>query len=196
MADRVNRADLVKPKRTLTRVVSGLFVVVTALTLGLTLKACADPGPTTAPTRLGVTIDGQTFNLELALDEATRSKGLGDRTEIAPDGGMLFSFRTSDKREFVMRDCFTPIDIIFLDGTGRVTAKHKMAVEPPRGEGEGEGEIGDYQNRTYAMRLKRYSSRFSAKYAIELAGNTLDGLKIEVGDRIELDTEMLDRFTK
>ncbi|MFT5424399.1 MAG: uncharacterized membrane protein (UPF0127 family) [Phycisphaerales bacterium] len=187
-------ADLVNPKRTIARVLAGLVIAVSALTLGLTLKACVGPGPAVAPTTMAVTISGSVFNLDLAIDEATRNKGLGDRTSIAPTGGMLFSFKTSDKREFVMRDCVIPIDIIFLDGTGRVTNKHKMTVEPPRGEGEGIS--GDYQNRAYSLRLKRYSSRYSAKYAIELAGNTLDTLKIEIGDQIELDTKTLDRFTR
>lgn len=187
MADRVNA--LQTARRLLTGVLSALL-----LTGCVTATGCSDPAPTKAPTQMAVTVGGSTFNLDLAIDEATRTKGLGDRTEISPTGGMLFSFKTSDKREFVMRDCVIPIDIIFLDGTGRVTAKHKMTVEPPRGEGEGVS--GDYQNRKYALRLKRYSSRYSAKYAIELAGNTLDGLEVEVGDLIELDTKLLERFTK
>ncbi|MFG0305322.1 MAG: DUF192 domain-containing protein [Phycisphaerales bacterium JB040] len=158
------------------------------------LSGCAEPMPEVAPATMKVTISGKTYTLELALDDATRTKGLGQRTELAPDAGMLFSFPRSDERYFVMRDCFIPLDIIFLDATGNVTATHHMPIEPPRGEGE--GEVGDYLNRAYASRLKRYGSRYAAKYAIEIPGGALEELDVKPGDRIDLDTELLDHFTE
>lgn len=167
---------------------------VVALPACVKLAGCSEPMPAVAPATTKVTIDGRTFTLELALDDATRTKGLGQRTELAPDGGMLFSFPRSDERYFVMRDCFIDIDIIFLDGAGNVTATHHMPAEPPRGEGE--GEVGDYLNRAYASRLKRYGSRYAAKYAIEIPGGALETLDVNPGDRIDLDTEMLDHFTR
>lgn len=135
-----------------------------------------------------VTIDGRTFNLELVADAPSRLRGLGGRTEIAADGGMLFVFPESRGLAFVMRDCLVAIDVIFLDSEGVITAMHTMPPEDPKRDDE-----TDFM---YENRLKRYSSRFSAQFAIELAGGTKDGLNIKIGDRIALDVARLKRLAK
>lgn len=150
---------------------------------------CDEDRPADADTAR-VTIDGRDFFLELALDNATRTQGLSFREHIEPDGGMLFVFRNSSPRAFVMRDCFVPIDIIYLDASGRIVAMHEMQVERPRGEGE--GEVGE-PNPEYEARLKQYSSRYDAQFVIELAGGTIETLNIDVGDLIELDRAGLER---
>ena len=192
MADRVTRDPHTPPR--FARALPMLLALLLALPACVGAPGCSDPMPATAPKTMTVTIDGREFELELALDNDTRTLGLGQRTELDPNGGMLFSFTQASRREFVMRDCFIDIDIIFLDATGRVTATHHMPAEPPRGEGE--GEVGDLNNRAYSLRLKRYSSRFAAKYAIEVLGGTLEELDVNAGDEIELDTELLDHFTR
>lgn len=167
------------------RIVTGLALLV-MIALAGTQIGC-ESTPPAPPGYERVTIDGRTFTLELALDNPTRTKGLSGRTEIDPEGGMLFVFPYAEKRQFVMRDCPVPIDIIFLDGTGRVTATHAMAVEP-REPGE--------TDQVYERRLKRYSSRFAAQFAIELAGGTLAGLSVEPNQLIELDVERLKGLAK
>ena len=167
------------------------------LAAALVLPACvATPGCGEAPAPAGferVTINDRTFTLELALDDATRTQGLSGRASIPADGGMLFVFPKTGLRFFVMRDCLVPIDIIYLDASGRITAMHAMQVEPPRGEGEGQpGET----NIAYESRLKKYASRFSAQFAIELAGGTLESLELEPGDLIELDLDRLKDLAK
>jgi uncharacterized membrane protein (UPF0127 family) len=134
-----------------------------------------------------VKIGGRTFHLELAATDGKRFRGLSDRTSIEPDGGMLFVFPASQRLEFVMRDCPIPIDIIFLDGSGRVTAMHKMQIEPPN---PGESDTD------YNARLKRYSSRYAAQYAIELAANTFDTLGLKENDQIKLDESRLKKLAK
>jgi uncharacterized protein len=140
-------------------------------------KAPVGPGSNVA----AVKINGKAFNLELAIDNPTRVKGLSGRTSIAPDGGMLFVFPRHQiaVQGFVMRDCSIPIDIVFLDPSGRVTAAHKMVPEEPRKPEETDNAYND--------RLKRYSSKFASQFAIELAGNTLDSLGVKEGQVIELD---------
>lgn len=123
-------------------------------------------GPTQA-----VTLGGRRFELELAITREKVFRGLSDRMKIESDGGMLFVFKQPRVLEFVMRRCLVPIDIVFLDASGRITAMHEMKVEP-------------YD--TPEERLKRYSSRYAAQFAIELAGGTLRGLGLKVGDRVEL----------
>ena len=161
--------------------------------------AGGEPGSGTAEKAAGpeivrVPIDGRTFKLELAADTQTRTKGLGGRAEIAEDGGMIFVFPDQQVQvlQFLMRDCLTDIDIVFLDPSGRITAMHGMKVEAPRGPGEGvAGNLDSRESFAYESRLRRYSSRFPAQFAIELRGGTLPGLKLEVGQKISLDTAAL-----
>ena len=65
-----------------------------------------------------VIVAGEQFQLELARDGATRTKGLMGRTQIASDGGMLFIFPTSQVRSFWMKNCLVDIDVMFLERNG------------------------------------------------------------------------------
>lgn len=165
-----------------------------ALACSLALSACDEP-PVDDEKFAKVTIKDKEFKLELALDDTKRFKGLSDRKEIAKDGGMLFVFKRAEEREFVMRDCPIPIDIIFLDASGRVVAKHKMKAEEPRRADEPEDKINP-ANDKYEQRLKRYGSKYPAQFVIELAGDTLDTLDIKEGDKIKLDTVALKKRAK
>lgn len=137
---------------------------------------------------LKVKIGTREFKLEIAADAKTREKGLGDRRELAEDGGMIFIFPRAARLQFVMRDCYIPIDVLFLDGAGRVVAQHAMTVEPPRGENE--------RPEVYEQRLKPYSSNFAAQFALEFKGGTLEQLKLRSGDRIDLDLAALKKRAK
>ena len=86
---------------------------------------------------------------------------------------MLFVFPDDEVKVqgFWMKDCLVPIDIIFLDRDGRITAMHHMPVEPPE---------------TREMPTRTYGSRRPAQFAIELKGGTLEGLELRVGERVDL----------
>ncbi len=142
----------------------------------------------TADGREIVTVAGTQFKLDGALDHATRTKGLGGRTEIPADGGMIFVFPIVSVLEFVMRDCPVPIDVAFLDDSGRVLTIHEMTPEDPQRAGE--------SPEIYEQRLKRYSSRYPARYAVELAGGTYRKLGVKPGDLIEFDREGLKKRLK
>lgn len=150
---------------------------------------CSQQKSSAASNVESVKISGETFHLELALDQPTRFRGLSGRTHIEEDGGMLFVFPRASVQAFVMRDCLVPIDIIFLDPAGRIVAMHEMPVEEPRRDDEPEttNPLAD----KYEQRLKRYSSKFPAQFVIELAGGSLDRLDLEEGDLIKLDVEGL-----
>lgn len=162
--DRRRRAVLVA-------IVAGLGALGVALTAGCEKEADADVAR--------VRIADRTFYLEVAATEPVRFKGLGGRTHVEPDGGMLFVFPEPQALSFVMRDCPIPIDILFLDGSGRVVAMHAMVPEEPRRAGE-----DDY---AYNDRLKRYSSRFAAQFAVELKGGTLATMRVREGDLLDFD---------
>src|SRR3954462_15091120 len=114
-------ADIVTRRRLKT----AAFVLVPAAVVSILLLIACGRVVTKDPKFEDVTIDGKKFKLELALDGDTRFHGLSGRTEIPADGGMLFVFPQPVTTAFVMRDCPIPIDIIFLDGAGRVVATHK-----------------------------------------------------------------------
>ncbi len=130
-----------------------------------------------------VIIAGELFHLEVASDDSARTQGLMGRTEIASDGGMLFIFRTAQVRQFWMAYCLVDIDIIFLDGQGRVTATHTMKTEDPRKEDEPELD--------YLARLAGYPSVYGAQFAIELRAGSIERLGVNVEDKIELDLARL-----
>ncbi|QDU71367.1 DUF192 domain-containing protein [Mucisphaera calidilacus] len=123
-----------------------------------------------------VTINGKTFNLEIAATHDKRVQGLSDRESIADDGGMIFVFKAPARRAFVMRRCLVPIDILFLDPDGTIVRSHAMKVEP-------------YDRSELA--LKRYNSRWPAQFAIELQGGMIEKLGIEDGQTIDLPLDKL-----
>lgn len=143
-----------------------------------------------------VKIKDTTFKLELVADETTRIKGMGGRDEIKEDEGMLFAFPRAMVLDFVMRDCPIDIDVIFLDSGGRVTATHAMKAETARSDEEKKLDPKTGANEKYEKRLKRYSSRYNAQYAIELKGGTLEKLKLKNAEKIKLDLEALKKRIK
>jgi len=145
------------------------------------LTACDKETPEDG--RVRVTIRGETFRLEPAMDDPTRTRGLGGRESIDEDGGMIFVFRTSQRRYFHMKDCLVDIDIAYLDDTGRVVSIHEMEKVPPRREDETE--------REYIGRLEQYPSRYPCSIAIEVKGGTFADLGLEPGQVIDLDVEAL-----
>jgi uncharacterized membrane protein (UPF0127 family) len=126
-----------------------------------------------------VALGGETFTLELALDPATRQRGLSGRGEIPRNAGMLFVLPEAQPFAMVMRDCPAPIDVAFLDAQGRVVSVHEMRVEPPRAPGESAF--------AYESRLPLYPSGSPVHFAIETAGGRLRELGVGVGAQVALD---------
>jgi len=146
----------------------------------LLLIGCRDSVPTT---HVDVAIGDRMYALELAVDDLSRARGLGGRTSVPDDGGMLFVFPEAAERTFWMKDCLTDIDIMFLGPTGRVLSTYTMTTEPPRRSDESEA--------AYERRLTPYTSQGDAQYAIELRPGAITDLGIQVGDRINLDSNAL-----
>ncbi|MFG0256911.1 MAG: DUF192 domain-containing protein [Phycisphaerales bacterium JB043] len=134
-----------------------------------------------------VKIKGQTYRLELALDDESRIAGLSGRESIPEKGGMLFSFPSAQQRYFVMRDCQFDIDIAYLDGSGKVISMHAMTVEPRR---EGESDLA------YEQRLKRYPSFYAAEFAVEVMGGTWEEIGLVAGETIEFDRASVKERTR
>jgi uncharacterized membrane protein (UPF0127 family) len=165
-----------------------------------------------------VVIKGKTYHLEIAADPAVRMKGLGGRTSIPEDGGMIFVFAPDEVRVmgFVMRDCPIDIDILYLDGQGHILSFYEMKKEAPRGPDEGVAgdiDLSDIQRKArsdpemqkrldgdlkYENRLKQYSSRFASTYVVELKEGSIKKLGLKEGDKdkVIFDIDGLKKLTK
>ncbi|MGY5450900.1 DUF192 domain-containing protein [Agarivorans sp. MS3-6] len=91
--------------------VQGMFILV----LLLINSACA-----TQPfAHVEVSVHQRTYQLEYALDQQQRAKGLMHRRSLCENCGMLFNFQQSKKAKLWMKDTFIPLDVAFIrkDGT-------------------------------------------------------------------------------
>lgn len=65
-------------------------------------------------------VNGKSYTIEVADTKAAREQGLGGRTSLPADAGMLFVFGQSDIQCFWMKDMHFNLDIIWLDARHRV----------------------------------------------------------------------------
>jgi uncharacterized membrane protein (UPF0127 family) len=78
--------------------------------------------------------------VEVARTEAERARGLMFRTALADDAGMLFVFDETGEHPFWMKNTLIPLDLIFIDDSGRVTGVVARATPgslEPRSAGSG-----------------------------------------------------------
>ena len=103
------------------------------------------------------------FAVELALTPAERAQGLMFRREMAPDHGMLFDFGVEEVVAMWMRNTILPLDMLFIDGQGRVA--HVVTDAVPFSEAA-------------------ISSRQPVRALQEVVAGTVAKLGIAVGDRV------------
>lgn len=68
------------------------------------------------------------FSVELADTPTSRATGLMHRESMPRASGMLFIFEAPTTASFWMRNTLIPLDMIFIDPTGRVGHVHHNAI--------------------------------------------------------------------
>ncbi len=102
-----------------------------------------------------------TVQVEVADTSAEWEFGLMNRTSMAPDHGMLFIFDDDSIRSFWMKDTLIPLDMIFLDSSGRIVDINKNAT--PLSE-------------------TVYTTKYPSKYVLEVNGGFCDLHDIRIDD--------------
>ncbi|MEC9198348.1 MAG: DUF192 domain-containing protein [Pseudomonadota bacterium] len=104
-------------------------------------------------------------SIEVATTPETRELGLMNRTQLAPDAGMLFVYPPDRAIAFWMKNTLIPLDMLFIDGAGGIQfIKHEAQ---PHDLTPIPGPTG-----------------IAARAALEINGGRAEELGIEVGDRI------------
>ena len=97
----------------------GLFgsaVIGTGLAMLFVYKTSTPAASSPATAEFG----GASLSIDYALSEAAREKGLGGRTSVPDDYGMLFVFPKDGYYGFWMKDTLVPLDMFWLDDKGHV----------------------------------------------------------------------------
>ena len=113
-----------------------------------------------------LSIAGQTVYVSIADTEELRAKGLGGRSGLASDEGMLFIFPDEGKYPFWMKDMKFAIDILWLSNTGTV-----LYVQP------------DISPDTYPQ---SFAPDKPARYVLEVPAGYTTEHHITVGDRANI----------
>ena len=117
------------------------------------------------PDSLGLYINGSGYYLEVAQTDKSQEKGLSNRDELCRNCGMFFVFDKEGKHSFWMKDTYIPLDIIWLDSSGKIV----KIITNAKTDSE-----------------DIYTNDQPAKYAIELNSSEALKLRLQVGDTIPL----------
>lgn len=107
-----------------------VYTCISAVWLLLCLNACApQSAPITnanADTYFPFQLETATIQLQLALNQNEQTQGLMHREALPTDHGMLFIFKQPDKRSFWMRNTRIPLDLGYIDASGKLIEIHKL----------------------------------------------------------------------
>jgi len=144
-----------------------LALVLVTWSVPASFPAAAKNGPfTSPPDTLSVeTADGEThdFTVEIAETPDQRAQGLMFRRQMDADAGMLFLFGRSEERAMWMKNTLIPLDMLFIDETGKIVR---------------------IEQRTVPHSLRAIVSGGPVSAVLELNAGTASRLVIKPGDRV------------
>jgi hypothetical protein len=138
-------------------------MVIAVLLVSLPLSAChAAPSD---PTISIITAEGKRcrFDVDVADSFESRERGLMFRKNLGPREGMLFVFEDVQPVTFWMKNTLIPLDMLFIDQTGRVV--HIARNAQP-------------------LSTDLISSQYPVKWVLEIAGGEAARQGIDVGGKL------------
>jgi uncharacterized membrane protein (UPF0127 family) len=108
-------------------------------------------------------IGGNSWEVEIAGTEASRTNGLSNRKALYNKGGMLFVFDRMANQAFWMKDMLIPIDMVFFDNNWRI-----VLIE------------ANLQPQTFP---KIFGSQVKSQYVLEINAGEADFYGLQVGDQ-------------
>ncbi|MDP3973735.1 MAG: DUF192 domain-containing protein [Candidatus Daviesbacteria bacterium] len=118
-----------------------------------------------------VGINDREIKVEIADDQAKRSKGLGGRESLASDSGMLFIFPDKGQYSFWMKGLKFPLDLIWIRDDTIVDIIENVPSPRPNQQDED---------------LPIYQSRIEVDKVLEVNAGVVERFQIKVGDKIIL----------
>lgn len=131
-----------------------------AIALVALLLLAIMPEPVQPMETTGVSIDGQSYIVEVAISPAQRRQGLMGRPQLKEGTGMLFVFPREARQEFWMKNTLIPLDILYFardDQTGRFVLDSWHTAPPCEQDP-----------------CPMYPSEGAVKFAVELPAGTVD----------------------
>ncbi len=114
-----------------------------------------------------VQLGTERFRVELAVTEAEKQRGLGYRTHLAPDEGMLFVYSHPEQYSFWMKGMQFPLDIIWIHGKTIVDITANVPVAT-------------------SGAMPTYSPKAPADKVLEVHAGTVERLGVKIGDPVQI----------
>ena len=149
----------------------GPAVLILSTACGAAPRAPASPAPTAAPSRRPAVLlpSGAVYRVEVARTPEEQTQGLMFRESLPEKSGMIFLFGDNAPHGFWMKNTMIPLDIVWMDGSGRVL--FVSANTPP----------------CRADPCPTYGPLDPAANVLEIAGGTAAKEKVTVGSRIKIE---------
>jgi uncharacterized membrane protein (UPF0127 family) len=113
-----------------------------------------------------VRIRGTIIKVEVAATEAQKQKGLGNRTHLPQDSGMLFPYDHKEQYNFWMKAMQFPLDFIWIDD--KTVADITRNVPPKQGN-----------------TIPIVTPAVPVDTVLEVNAGVVDQLGIQIGDTVE-----------
>ena len=104
------------------------------------------------------------FEVDLALNDIERARGLMFRKSLGPYEGMLFDFHQEQLVSFWMKNTLIPLDMIFIAADGTIRHVHSNAVP---------------------LSTDSIPSKFPVRAVLEINGGSAKLLGIKPGDKVK-----------
>ena len=111
---------------------------------------------------------GVAYTVEVADTWEKQVKGLMFRKKLPEKGGMLFTYPKEDFYYIWMKNCYIPLDILWLDSKGRII--YIIEKAPPCNSDP----------------CPSYGPMMKARYVIELKAGSVKKLNLKLGERISI----------